>query len=72
MTADTESIPVAVDGEALNLPVPVRCTVQAGALRVRVPRDRPGTPVEVPAMAWRRVGRLALGRTPAPRSGGDR
>ena len=42
--ADTAQIPVGVDGEALQLDTPVRCTVQPGALRVRVPRDRPGVP----------------------------
>ncbi|ACU72395.1 diacylglycerol kinase catalytic region [Catenulispora acidiphila DSM 44928] len=37
-------IPVAVDGEALNLDAPVICTIQPGALRVRVPRKRPAQP----------------------------
>src|SRR5215218_5392977 len=36
--ADTAQIPVGVDGEALLLDPPVRCTVQPAALRVRVPR----------------------------------
>lgn len=40
--ADAETIPVGVDGEALLFPTPVRCTVNPGALRVRVPRNRPG------------------------------
>src|SRR5215216_1031114 len=34
--ADTAQIPVGVDGEALLLDPPVRCTVQPAALRVRV------------------------------------
>ena len=42
--ADTDEIPVGVDGEALVMPTPVRCTVSPQALRVRVPRDRPGHP----------------------------
>ena len=42
--ADAAQIPVGVDGEALLLDTPVRCTVQPAALRVRVPRDRPGVP----------------------------
>lgn len=42
--ADTDEIPVGVDGEALMLATPVRCTILPGALRVRVPRQRPGTP----------------------------
>ncbi|MEV7074705.1 diacylglycerol/lipid kinase family protein [Streptomyces sp. NPDC091972] len=64
--ADTETIPVAVDGEALLLPQPVVCTVRPKALRVRVPRDRPGAPYTAPSVDWRRVVRLALDRTPFP------
>jgi diacylglycerol kinase family enzyme len=44
VTADVPTIPVGVDGEALLLPTPVRCTIRPKALRVRVPRDRPGVP----------------------------
>ncbi|MEU6355545.1 diacylglycerol kinase family protein [Streptomyces sp. NPDC047072] len=62
--ADEETIPVAVDGEALLLPQPVVCTVRPGALRVRVPRHRPGAPYVAPSVDWRRVVRLALDRTP--------
>ncbi|MFC1405623.1 MULTISPECIES: diacylglycerol kinase family protein [Streptacidiphilus] len=40
--ADADRIPVAVDGEALILPTPVACSLAVGALRVRVPRHRPG------------------------------
>ncbi|MGI5460749.1 diacylglycerol/lipid kinase family protein [Streptomyces sp. CA-249302] len=64
--AEEELIPVAVDGEALTLPTPVVCTVRPGALRVRVPRHRPGAPYAAPSVDWRRVLRLALGRTPFP------
>ncbi|MEV6612715.1 diacylglycerol kinase family protein [Streptomyces sp. NPDC051051] len=56
-------IPVAVDGEALDLPAPVVCTLRPGALRVRVPRHRPGAPYAPPAVDWRRIVALALGRT---------
>lgn len=42
--ADAAEIPVGVDGEALMLTTPVRCTIQPSALRVRVPRQRPGVP----------------------------
>jgi diacylglycerol kinase family enzyme len=49
VTADTAQIPVGVDGEAVSLPAPVVCSIRPGALRVRVPRDRPGaTPPEPP------------------------
>jgi diacylglycerol kinase family enzyme len=40
--ANEPVIPVGVDGEAVLLPAPVRCTIRARALRVRVPRNRPG------------------------------
>ena len=33
MDADASSIPVGVDGEAVSLPTPVRCSVQPGAVR---------------------------------------
>ncbi|RAJ42280.1 diacylglycerol kinase family enzyme [Kitasatospora sp. SolWspMP-SS2h] len=65
VTADVPTIPVAVDGEALELEVPVRCVIRPGALRVRVPRDRPGTAVPVPALKWSRLAHLASGRTDA-------
>lgn len=60
ITADSPTIPAGVDGEALTLEVPVRCRIVPGALRVRVPRDRPGVPPERPAIDWRRLGVLAL------------
>ncbi|MGW7436966.1 diacylglycerol/lipid kinase family protein [Streptomyces sp. NPDC054849] len=67
--ADTPVVPVGVDGEALTLPTPVRCRVAPGALRVRVPRNRPGVPHVAPPMDWRRVRSLALtmGRVAAGR-----
>jgi diacylglycerol kinase family enzyme len=58
--ADTAQIPVGVDGEALQLDTPVRCVVQPAALRVRVPRDRPGVPDPKPIMDWKRLRRMAL------------
>jgi diacylglycerol kinase family enzyme len=57
VTADTDQVPVGIDGEAVFLPVPVRCAVRPGALRVWVPRDRPGVP---PELDWARLRRLAL------------
>jgi diacylglycerol kinase family enzyme len=42
--ADTDEIPVGIDGEAVMMPTPVRCTIRPLALRVRVPRQRPGVP----------------------------
>lgn len=64
--ADENVIPVAVDGEALTLPQPVVCTIRRGALRVRVPRQRPGAPYPAPSVDWRRILRLALDRSPVP------
>jgi diacylglycerol kinase family enzyme len=58
--ADASRIPVGVDGEALVLDTPVRCTVRPAALRVRVPRDRPGVPDPKPVMDWKRLRRMAL------------
>src|SRR6266571_2600757 len=60
--ADASHIPVGVDGEALSLPTPVRCTVRPKALQVRVPRNRPGVPLPKPPMNWRLLGRMTLTR----------
>lgn len=45
--ADTDTIAVGIDGEAVTMPTPVRCTIRPQALRVRVPRERPGVPAPV-------------------------
>src|SRR5829696_409026 len=58
--ADASQIPVGVDGEALVLETPVRCTVRPAALRVRVPRERPGVPDPKPIMDWNRLRQIAL------------
>ncbi|MFH9067335.1 diacylglycerol/lipid kinase family protein [Streptomyces coeruleorubidus] len=61
--ADTDTLPVGIDGEHVVLPSPVVCRSAPGALRVRVPRRRPGTPrASGAAPDWPRVVRLALGR----------
>jgi diacylglycerol kinase family enzyme len=65
VTADAEQIPVGVDGESLTMSTPVTCTVWPGALRVWVPRDRPGIPAPKPAVNWARLRRLA-GRSRQP------
>src|SRR5271165_5352828 len=57
--ADVPEIPVGVDGESLSVPVPVICTVRPRALRVWVPRDRPGIPEPKPPMNWARLRQLA-------------
>ncbi|MFI2764503.1 diacylglycerol/lipid kinase family protein [Streptomyces echinatus] len=62
VTSAAGEIAVAVDGEALRMPTPVVCSLRPGALRVLVPRDRPGVVVPEP-VNWRRLLRLAVGRT---------
>jgi diacylglycerol kinase family enzyme len=58
VVADAPTIPVGVDGEALTLTSPVRCSIRAGVLRVRVPRNRPGRTPR-PTLDWRLVRDLA-------------
>ena len=48
--ADVGDIPAGVDGETVRLTTPVRCRVRPGALRVRVPRVRPGVPPPTPTL----------------------
>jgi len=62
VTADAPQIPVGIDGEAVRLPTPVQCTIRPGALRVWVPRHRPGVPRPKPEMSWARLRQLAFGR----------
>ena len=59
ITADATRIPVGVDGEAVSMSVPVTCAIWAHALRVWVPRDRPGIPEPKPALNWTRLRHLA-------------
>jgi diacylglycerol kinase family enzyme len=59
ITADSAQLPVGIDGEATMMPVPVRCTTQPGALRVRVPRNRPGPRPPAPPLDWARLRQLA-------------
>ncbi|MFF7168311.1 diacylglycerol/lipid kinase family protein [Streptomyces pseudovenezuelae] len=63
--ADHPEIEVGIDGEALVLPTPVHCRIAPAALRVRVPRKRPGVPAAQPRLNWRRLRKLAA---PAGRS----
>ncbi|MFE3446058.1 diacylglycerol/lipid kinase family protein [Nocardia sp. NPDC059180] len=58
--ADAPEIPVGVDGEALMLTTPVRCTITPEALRVRVPRHRPGVRPAKRPVDWVRLRQLAL------------
>ena len=81
ITADAPQVPVGIDGEAVTMSTPVLCTVRPGALRVRVPRERPGVSQRELPLDWgrlrclaaprlrRRAGRRGLPRAPAPRAG---
>ena len=60
--ADEPAIPVGIDGEAVSVPTPVLCTIRPQALRVRLPRDRPGVPAPRPRIDWKRLILAALGR----------
>jgi diacylglycerol kinase family enzyme len=59
ITADAAQIPVGVDGEAVSMPTPVVCTISSRALRVWVPRDRPGVTAPKPPINWARLRHLA-------------
>ncbi len=56
---DAPQIPVGIDGETVMLPTPVRCTIQPRAVRVVVPRERPGVPAPKAALEWPRLRQLA-------------
>ena len=57
--ADAPEVPVGIDGETVLMPTPVRCTVRPRALRVRVPRDRPGVRPPKPDFDWTTLRQLA-------------
>ncbi len=57
--ADAPGIPVGIDGETVMMPTPVRCTIRPKALRVRVPRNRPGLPPAKAALHWPALRQLA-------------
>ncbi len=73
--SDQSQIPVGIDGESVLMPTPVRCTIRPLALRVLVPRNRPGVPAPRPQLDWARLRRQAFtfgpatGRAPAARPG---
>jgi len=66
ITADAPQIPVGLDGESIVMPTPVICTISPGALRVWVPRDRPGVPAPKPPVNWTRLCHLAGTRRERP------
>ena len=56
------AVPVGIDGESVHLSTPVRCTVRPGALRVRLPRERPGVRPPQGRLNWASLWGLAVGR----------
>ena len=61
VTADADEIPVGVDGESIVARPPVDCTIRPAALRVRVPRHRPGRS-QSPPLDMRTLARIAFRR----------
>jgi diacylglycerol kinase family enzyme len=57
--AEVPEIPVGIDGETVKMATPVSCTIQPKALRVRVPRNRPGVPAPRAALDWPKLRHLA-------------
>ncbi|MBV9384396.1 MAG: NAD(+)/NADH kinase [Streptosporangiaceae bacterium] len=59
ITADVLRIPIGIDGEPVLMPAPVTCTICPRALRVWVPRHRPGGSPPSPPVNWARLRGLA-------------
>jgi diacylglycerol kinase family enzyme len=59
VNADVPVVPVGIDGETVTLRVPVRCAIRPRALRVVVPRQRPGVRAPRPALDWGQLRQLA-------------
>ena len=56
------TIPVGIDGEAVTVETPVHCTIRPKALRVRLPRNRPGVAELRTKLDWKTLWRLGFGR----------
>ena len=72
VTADVPEVPVGIDGETVRLSTPVRCTVRPRALRVRLPRQRPGIRPPRGRLQWAALWGLAVGRVPTRGTESDR
>jgi hypothetical protein len=59
VTAPQPTIAAGIDGASVLLDTPAQCRVRAAALRVRVPRQRPGAPAARQAVTLGRLLRLA-------------
>ena len=65
VSAGGPTVPVGIDGETVHLATPVRCRSCPGALRVRLPRERPGVRPPRGRLEWAPLWGLVMGRTPA-------
>jgi diacylglycerol kinase family enzyme len=63
VSSDDAAVPVGIDGESVHVSTPVRCTVRPGALRVHLPRDRPGVRPPRGRLSWASIWALAVGRS---------
>src|SRR4051794_40433611 len=64
INSTSPTVPVGIDGESVHLSAPVRCTIRPGALRVRLPRTRPGVRPPQGRVDWAVLWGLAIGRAP--------
>lgn len=65
VTSEEPVVPVGIDGETVRLSTPVHCTIRPAALRVRLPRARPGVRPPMGRLDWASLWRLTTGRSPA-------
>jgi diacylglycerol kinase family enzyme len=61
--SDSSTIPVGIDGEAVTVDTPVHCTIRPRALRVLLPKNRPGVPELHAKLDWKTLWQLAFGRS---------
>ncbi len=61
--ADTPLLAVGIDGETVTMPTPVRCAIRPRALRVVLPRQRPGVRAARPPLDWTHLRQLAFLRS---------
>jgi diacylglycerol kinase family enzyme len=62
VSSDAPTVPVGIDGESVHLSTPVHCTIRSGALRVRLPRERPGVRPSRVRPDWALLWELSIGR----------
>lgn len=62
VAGQTPTIAVGIDGESLTVASPASCTIRPRALRVRIPRVRPGVPKLAGRLDIRALLRAAFGR----------